>query len=204
MKIKPLAEARNGSKGEQDSELAHALESYLADLEAGRRPDPRQLIDRHPAVAERLRACLASLQFVSQAALEVSGDGRQPAVYAGDAPGAGVLGDFRLVREVGRGGMGVVYEAQQVSLARRVALKILPFAAVVDPRQVARFKNEAQAAAQLDHPHIVDVIAIGFERGVHYFAMRYIDGLTLAQVIGRLRGGNAGKGEKGKRGREPG
>ncbi|HVC96424.1 MAG TPA: hypothetical protein VND64_22250, partial [Pirellulales bacterium] len=103
MKIKPLAEARNGSKGEQDSELAHALESYLADLEAGRRPDPRQLIDRHPAVAERLRACLASLQFVSQAALEVSGDGRQPAVYAGDAPGAGVLGDFRLVREVGRG-----------------------------------------------------------------------------------------------------
>ena len=187
MKIKPLAEARHGSKGEQDSELARALESYLTNLEAGRRPDPQKLIDQHPAVADRLRACLASLQFVNQAALEVSGDGRQPALNAGEAPGGGVLGDFRIVREVGRGGMGVVYEAQQVSLGRRVALKILPFAAVVDPRQVARFKNEAQAAAQLDHPNIVDVIAIGCERGVHYFAMRYIDGLTLAQVIEQLR-----------------
>ncbi|HEV3003478.1 MAG TPA: protein kinase, partial [Pirellulales bacterium] len=167
MKTKPQAETHNGSQGEHDSELARALELYLADLEAGGRPDPRQLIDQHPALADRLRACLTSLQFVSQAAHEVTGDGRQPAVYMGDAPDAGVLGDFRIVREVGRGGMGVVYEAQQVSLSRRVALKILPFAAVVDPRQVARFKNEAQAAAQLDHPHIVDVIAIGCERGVH-------------------------------------
>src|SRR5437762_8159047 len=71
------------------------------------------------------------------------------------------LGDFRIVRELGRGGMGIVYEAEQLSLNRRVALKILPTAAVLDPRTLQRFKNEAQAAAALDHPHIVDVYGVG-------------------------------------------
>jgi WD40 repeat protein len=79
--------------------------------------------------------------------------------------------------------MGVVYEAEQVSLGRRVALKVLPFAAVLDPRNLARFKTEALAAAQLDHPGIVDVYGVGCERGVHYYAMRYIQGRTLADLI---------------------
>lgn len=62
--------------------------------------------------------------------------------------------------------MGVVYEAQQISLGRRVALKVLPFASMLDPRSLARFRNEALAVAQLDHPHIVDVIGVGSDRGV--------------------------------------
>ena len=93
------------------------------------------------------------------------------------------LGDFRIVREVGRGGMGVVYEAVQVSLDRRVALKVLPFAATLDAKQLQRFKNEAQAASGLHHPHIVPVYGVGCDRGVHYYAMQFIDGQTLAQVI---------------------
>src|SRR5262249_21730746 len=100
---------------------------------------------------------------------------------------AAPLGDFRIVRELGRGGMGVVYEAEQISLGRRVALKVLPFAAVLDPKQLQRFKNEAQAAAQVHHTHIVPVFAVGCERGVHYYAMQYIDGQTLAAVIAELR-----------------
>jgi len=103
----------------------------------------------------------------------------------GDMPDQ--LGDFRIVREIGRGGMGVVYEAQQVSLKRRVALKVLPFAAVLDPRQLQRFQNEAQTAACLHHTNIVPVHAVGSERGVHFYAMQYIDGLSLAQVIEDLR-----------------
>src|SRR6516162_4229003 len=97
------------------------------------------------------------------------------------------LGDFRIVREVGRGGMGIVYEAEQISLARRVALKVLPFAATMDPRHLQRFQNEARAAASLEHPHIVPVYGVGCERGVHYYAMKFIDGQSLAEVVHELK-----------------
>src|SRR3954452_17026945 len=103
------------------------------------------------------------------------------------AAGVGELGDFRLLREIGRGGMGIVYEAEQVSLGRRVALKLLPMAAALDPRQIQRFRVEPQAAACLHHPHIVPVHGVGCERGVHYYAMQLIDGRTLADLIGELR-----------------
>lgn len=99
----------------------------------------------------------------------------------------GQLGDFQLLREIGRGGMGVVYEADQISLRRRVALKILPFAAAIDSRQLQRFQNEALAAAHLRHPHIVPVYAVGSDRGVHFYAMQFIDGQSLAALIGELR-----------------
>ncbi len=83
--------------------------------------------------------------------------------------------------------MGVVYEAEQISLGRRVALKVLPFAAMLDRQQLARFKNEARAAATLDHPNIVAIYSVGCERGVHYYAMQLIEGQSLAQVIDFLR-----------------
>src|SRR5207244_4108876 len=102
------------------------------------------------------------------------------------ASGFRTFGDFRILREVGRGGMGVVYEAEQISLNRRVALKVLPFAATMDPRQLQRFQNEARAAASLEHPHIVPVYGVGCERGVHYYAMKFIDGQSLAQVVDEL------------------
>src|SRR5262249_22274406 len=110
------------------------------------------------------------------------------------------LGDFRLVREIGRGGMGVVYEAVQLSLGRRVALKVLPFAATLDPRQLQRFKTEATAAAQLHHGNIVPVFAVGADRGVHYYAMQYIEGQTLAALLSELR--RSPNSELGTRGAE--
>ncbi len=97
------------------------------------------------------------------------------------------IGDFRLLREIGRGGMGVVYEAEQVSLARRVALKTLPAASALDDRQLQRFRNEARSVAVLDHPNIVSVYAVGCDQGVHYYAMQYISGQTLASLIDVLR-----------------
>src|SRR5205085_3871780 len=105
----------------------------------------------------------------------------------GGLSGPATLGDFRLVREVGRGGMGVVYEAEQLSLGRRVALKVLPFAATMDPRQLQRFHNEARAAASLEHPHIVPVYGVGSERSVHYYAMKFIDGQSLDPLLHNLR-----------------
>src|SRR5205807_1975377 len=111
------------------------------------------------------------------------GHGRQTT----EAPAADLLGDFRILREIGRGGMGVVYVAEQISLGRKVALKVLPFAAALDQKQLQRFKNEAQAAAQLHHTNIVPVHYVGCERGVHFYAMQFIDGQSLAGVLDELR-----------------
>ena len=75
--------------------------------------------------------------------------------------------------------MGVVYEAEQVSLGRHVALKVLPFAAAIDPKQRQRFQIEAQAAAQLHHPHIVPIFGVGCDHGIHYYAMQFVEGRSL-------------------------
>ncbi|MFO0907489.1 MAG: serine/threonine-protein kinase, partial [Isosphaeraceae bacterium] len=93
------------------------------------------------------------------------------------------VGGFRVVREIGRGGMGVVYEAEQPPLGRRVALKILPPAASLDPRHRQRFEIEAQAAALLHHENIVSIFGFGTDRGVDYFAMPLIEGWSLSDVI---------------------
>jgi serine/threonine protein kinase len=114
------------------------------------------------------------------------------------------LGDFQIIREIGRGGMGIVYEAQQLSLGRRVALKTLPFAAMLDPRQLQRFRNEAQAAAMLEHSHIVNVFFVGCERGVHFYAMRYVDGLSLAEIIASLKSVDRGEASRHPQRRQAG
>ncbi len=93
------------------------------------------------------------------------------------------LKEFHLLRVLGRGGMGVVYEAIERKLNRRVALKVLPGAALVDVQQIERFKNEAMAVAQLNHPCIVPIYSVSSECGIHYYAMRLIEGQNLAQVI---------------------
>jgi Protein kinase domain len=98
------------------------------------------------------------------------------------------LGDFELIREIGRGGMGVVYEARQISLNRKVALKVLGPGLGLTARAVDRFQHEAEAAARLHHTHIVPVYATGAEDGVHYYAMELIDGPSLDQVLRQLRG----------------
>jgi serine/threonine protein kinase len=167
----------------EDAELAAVLDACLADLEAGRPVESDQLLAAHPAIAERLRNCLNTLNLVQVAcpSLTLASASRE----GGDATGR--LGDFELVRQVGRGGMGIVYEAKQISLARRVALKVLPFAATLDPRQLQRFWTEAQAAALLHHPHVVPVYSVGCERGVHYYAMQFIDGQSLAELIAARR-----------------
>ena len=114
------------------------------------------------------------------------------------------LGDYRIIREVGRGGMGIVYEAEQLSLRRRVALKVLPFASALDPRQLQRFHNEALAAASLHHEHIIPVFAVGSERGVHFYAMQFIDGCTLADVITELAASVQGSGFSVQKGQDTG
>src|SRR5262245_30553444 len=97
------------------------------------------------------------------------------------------LGEFEIVRVVGRGGMGVVYEAIQTPLKRRVALKVLGTSLGLTPKAVERFQREATAAAKLHHTNIVPVYATGEERGIHFYAMELIDGVGLDAVIRQLR-----------------
>jgi eukaryotic-like serine/threonine-protein kinase len=168
------------------------LLAYVEAIEAGHEPDRDQFLAAHPDLRPDLETFLAGHDQVARltAPLRSSGRGNTPATASPhrDAPaGIGELGDFRLLREVGRGGMGVVYEAEQISLRRRVALKVLPFAAAIDPRHLQRFKTEALAAAHVQHEKIVPVHAVGCERGVHYFAMQFIEGQSLAALIAELR-----------------
>src|SRR5262249_44451299 len=97
------------------------------------------------------------------------------------------LGDYQILREVGRGGMGVVYEAQQLSLGRHVAIKVLPSHALLDPRHLGRFQREARSAARLHHTNIVPVYGVGEQDGLHYYVMQFIPGLGLDVVLDELR-----------------
>jgi serine/threonine protein kinase/WD40 repeat protein/Tfp pilus assembly protein PilF len=174
--------------GSLESLVGQVADDFLRRQREGERPDVEEYAARYPQAAELLRTVLASLRLLSYS----QPGSASPASDGGAVEVEGMLGDYRILREVGRGGMGVVYEAVQLSLGRRVALKVLPFASALDARQLARFKNEAQAAACLHHTNIVPVYAVGQERGVHYYAMQLIEGQTLAAVIQewrRLAGG---------------
>ena len=156
-----------GGSGE---ELVRVLDQYLADLEAGRAPSREKLLAEHPALASQLEPCLSGMEFIHRAA--------RPTV---ESPSR--LGDFEIVAEVGRGGMGVVYEAQQLSLKRKVALKVLRFGGVADRDAMERFQREAETVAQLHHTNIVPIFAIGEQKGVFYYAMQFIEGRSLAAVL---------------------
>jgi serine/threonine protein kinase/tetratricopeptide (TPR) repeat protein len=181
--------------------LDEVLFAYLRAAEGGRAPDRREWLARYPELAAELRAFFADqdrfdimaapLRRVAGVAPPGGGPAGEPLAAAAEvdpaAAAGGIFGDFRLLREVGRGGMGVVYEAEQISLRRRVALKVLPFAAALDARQLQRFKNESLAAAQLHHTNIVPVFYVGCDHGVHYYAMQFVEGRSLAAVIAGRR-----------------
>jgi serine/threonine protein kinase len=181
------AEKDAESIDEQTEQVLNILERYLHDLERGARPRPEDLIAEHPELADSLGEYLRELDQLHSTVAGALAEADDADRERRTEDERGRVGDYRILREVGRGGMGVVYEAQQISLGRRVALKVLPFAATLDSKQLQRFRNEAHAAAQLHHSHIVPIYGVGSERGVHYYAMQYIEGQSLADIIANLR-----------------
>jgi serine/threonine protein kinase/WD40 repeat protein len=182
-----VARAVPGGKLESRGEVVRMLEDYLERLEQGVPPRPEEWLAQYPGLGGPLEEYLATLELLHQAAQSWRRASSSPAARASKEPALRQLGDYRLLREIAHGGMGVVYEAEQISLNRRVALKILPLAGALDARQLQRFHNEALMASQLHHPHIVDVFGAGCDQTVHYYAMRYIEGQTLAEWIARMR-----------------
>lgn len=182
--------ADESSNQSQADEFCLIVEQVTERLEQGVEVDCEDLIRACPHHAPRLKRILPTIRQM----VELGSDhdkllGTTPSVAsrANELPGGRKLGDFQILEEIGRGGMGVVYKAEQLSMGRLVALKILPLAAMVDAKGLTRFKNEVRAAGTLEHPHIVQVYAVGEQRGVHYFAMQLIQGQSLARVIEQLR-----------------
>jgi len=194
-KARPTTEA--GATRDHEATLGALVDELTDRLRDGEAVDLEACVRLHPGLEGQLRGLFPALEMMAALARSAGrarpGSGQGPTTPAGDDPRleSGVLGDYRIVREAGRGGMGIVFEAWQVSLGRRVALKILPLAASADPRHLRRFRLEAQAAGHLHHPHIVPVHAVGSERGVHYYAMQFIEGRSLADLARDLRRGPA-------------
>jgi len=174
------------SSGEHSADGDPSIDELIERLMDRRDPisasEIEALLADHPRQADQLREVLPALVALA----ELKGKGEQQG-GASASSAAGTLGDFVIKGEVGRGGMGVVYEAEQISSRRRVALKVLAAARAMDQRQLQRFRNEAAAAAQLRHPNIVRVYGTGSDRGVHYYAMEFIAGHSLEEELRHRR-----------------
>jgi eukaryotic-like serine/threonine-protein kinase len=186
----PMAPPTDPSSGSRDP-VELLAEEFLARHRRGERPALAEYTARYPALADRIRDVFPMLVVMEEA--------DSGAASPGDAPGTGPAGasdrdgarpdriaGYRILREVGRGGMGVVYEAEQLSLGRHVALKVLPEPIARDARGLERFRREARAAARLHHTNIVPVHEVGQDGGVVFYAMQFIRGQPLDAVLGEL------------------
>jgi eukaryotic-like serine/threonine-protein kinase len=170
-------------------------EEFLDRKRSGEQPTLREYLERHPDLAAEIRDLFPALLMMED--LGESSGGTTGSLAAENGAAVDIrlqrLGDYRILREIGRGGMGVVYEAEQESLGRRVALKVLSAGSLLDPKQVRRFEREAKAAAKLHHTNIVPVFGVGRQDGHHYFVMQFIAGLGLDVVLDDLRRVRSGK-----------
>ena len=161
-------------------------EEFAERFRRGERPSLTEYVERYPELADAIRELFPALVMMERLKPAADATGAEGAA-ASDGTPLQVLGDYRIVREVGRGGMGVVYEAEQVSLGRHVALKVLPAQALANATYLERFRREAKAAARLHHTNIVPVFGVGEHQGVHFYAMQFIRGRGLDDCIRQRR-----------------
>jgi hypothetical protein len=177
------------SDSSRDALLGRLAEEFVERHRRGERPTLTEYVNRHPDLAAEVRELFPALVRIEKLKPE-----------AGDLTGAFVptrtppdehlperFGEYRILRQIGQGGMGIVYEAEQESLGRHVALKVLPRQALLKATYRERFRREAKAAGRLHHTNIVPVFGVGEHDGTHYYAMQYIPGEGLDKVLGDLR-----------------
>lgn len=157
---------------------------YMEQLRQGQRPDIEDYAARFPALAKDIRDLFPTIAATERLKARQAQSSGGRATLGPSQPER--LGDFRLIREIGRGGMGVVFEAEQESLGRRVAVKVLPRQVLLDEKHLKRFEREARISANLHHTNIVEVFGVGEQDGFHYYVMQYIRGVGLDLMIPRL------------------
>ena len=165
--------------------LTRLADEFAARYRAGERPTLEDYIDRYPELADEIGELFPAMVEIEQ----VKDDHEEVTLPLAVplSPALQQLGDFRIIREVGKGGMGIVYEAEQVSLGRHVALKVLPKSMLVDANAKRRFEREAKSAAKLHHTNIVPVFGVGEQDGMPYYVMQFIQGLGLDEVLEELK-----------------
>jgi WD40 repeat protein len=178
-----------------DGHFEEVLAAYLEAADAGWAPDRRLLLERYPQLRTELEGYFAAQDRVeavtdSLPIARATPDGDATLTQEGEPPAAEPalprpFGDYELLEVIARGGMGVVYRARQVSLGRTVALKMILAGDLASASDVQRFRNEAEAAALMDHPNIVPIYEVGARGGWHYFSMALVEGGSLAQLLGR-------------------
>ena len=174
---------------DRDQQLADVLAGLIEQLRRGQAPDVEAVAAQHADLAEEIRQLWAAVQFAEEFARPVTNsaptvDLQEPARRQGPRlPLPRDFGDYELLEELGRGGMGVVYKARQKSLNRIVALKMILRGELASAADLARFRAEAEAAGRLEHPHIVPVHEVGAHDGQAYFSMKYVEGTTLAARV---------------------
>jgi serine/threonine protein kinase/WD40 repeat protein len=176
---------REASEFDPIEELA---DDFVDRYRRGERPALTEYTTKYPELAERIRELFPTLVAIEE--VGPLGEGESVSSARKVPLGSKIpeqLGEYRILREVARGGMGVVYEAVQESLGRHVALKVLPFHAALSPTYLERFRREAQSVARLHHTNIVPVFGVGEHGGLHYYAMQFIQGLGLDAVLRELR-----------------
>ena len=168
--------------------LGEIVEEFAARQQAGESPVIEDFAQRDPSQADEIRQILRTLETLEST----------PDETFTDSAGAGIshIGNYVIERRIGHGGMGVVFLACDPELDRSVALKLLPVQATLEPRFLERFRREARAAALLQHPNIVPVYGVGQHEGLHYYAMRYIEGHSLDLVIEAVRDAQRARGEE--------
>ena len=167
--------------------LDEVIAGYMLAVEAGKVPNRQELLDQYPEHADALHAFFADLDRMDRVAsplriadgLEATGADETNGHTA--LPTVRYFGDYELLEEIARGGMGIVYKARQVSLSRLVALKMILAGSFASSREVQRFRTEAEAAANLDHPQIVPIYEVGEHEGQQYYSMKFVEGASLAK-----------------------